>query len=356
MTRALEEIYCARIRGAGSHGSWEPSSAWVLPGCYGEFRRGVFYPKDPLHTLGYNYDLVAGAEVIENIQTSSVRALESATAAAIGDPIGYVLSAKAEVTYAVERGDEVLLLMERGRWWSVQNEDALLQQVRDHIEDWPLGYAVILRSFVTPCGVVGISSRSTSGFTVGLDASGTPLLAATTSGGGRFARRAAHAVRRTFMLPGERAADVQPTDTDPTQLRRSAYTPLFNRCYRVRKKLWKPFGRPELITLDGHPASGIIARSDPVDLLYDSSRATVSLADIRSMTVGDLFEEVTPELMSEEVEAEWSSELFELAISRLPRKFLPEPGAGTIESVSLDLLQEGVSAVEHPQESTSADG
>ena len=60
------------------------------------------------------------------------------------------------------------------------------------------------------------------------------------------------------------------------------------------------------MTLDGDP------RSDPVDLLYDSSRATVPLDEIRSMSVHDLFEEVTPELLSEEVSAEISLELLDV--------------------------------------------
>jgi hypothetical protein len=331
--RRLDEVYCERIREAGSHWTWEPNT-WVWPGDYGSFRRGVFSGTGSLKTLGFTYRVLRGAPGTENIKTDGIEEAKTSVGAAVSDPLEFVLSGKGEVSYTVGSGDEVLLLTQRGNWYEIEDIDQLLDQVRAKIEDWPLSWAVICRVYQTSGGLVCVSSRSTSGFTIGLDASGMPLIGVTTRAGGTFRRSAAHAARRAFTLSPDEP--VQDKAGSGGAHRRTMYTPIFSKGFRVNKSWWKPFGRPELLTLDGDPASGRNARSDPVDLVYDSSRATIQLDEIRSMSVHDLFEEVTPELLTEEVSGEISLELLDEEIQQdLTPAILTELGVETLQSVAV---------------------
>ena len=339
MGRRLDETYCRRVREAGSHGTWEPDT-WLWPGDYGWFRRGVFSREGSLKDLGWRFRVVRGAPASANIITGGIRQTDGGFHAGVSDPLQMVLSAQAELSFSVGEADEVLLLTRPGMWWEVEDIGRLLEQIRADIEHWPLSSAVICRVFETSGGVVGVSSHSTSGFRVGLDATGALSITATANAGGGFARRAAHAARRAFPLwSGE--PDGKLLKADPARRRRSMYTPLYNRGYRVAKHLFGLFGRPELVTFDGDPVSGRIARSDPTDLLYDASRASVSLEEIRAMPLDELFEEVTPELVSAEVAAEGESELYDGEIvGALTPGMLTEIGVETLESVTVD----GVSA------------
>src|SRR5262249_23533808 len=139
---------------------------------------------------------------------------------------------------------------------------------------------------------------------VGVDASGAPTIGATASVGGEVRKRVAHASRRVQNLWDPTQAQRTP-DREPPHV----YSPIFSQGFRVRKRFLGVFGRPELVTLDGDPASGPIARADPTEQLYEQARATVSIEAIQSMSLDDLFEEVTPELVSEEVAAEVGLEL-----------------------------------------------
>jgi hypothetical protein len=359
--RRLEETYCERVREAGSHGTWEPDT-WLWPGDYGSFRRGVFSREGSLKNLGWRYRVVPGAFGSGNIMTDGIQETQASLGAAAADPLELVLSAQAELSYTVGQADEVLVLTRRGRWWEIEDIAQLLEQVRARIADWPLSWAVICRVYETSGGVVGVSSRSTSGFTVALDASGALSLTATAKARGEIAHRAAHAARRAFTLWSGEPDDNLSMKADPARRRRSMYTPLYNRGYRVAKHLFGRFGRPELLTLDGDPASGRIARSDPVDLLYDSSRATDSLDDIRAMPLSELFEEVTPELLTAEVSAEIDSELHDEEISQvLTPRILTELGVETLESVAvaradvsrlLEIKRRGIATVELMDEPT----
>jgi hypothetical protein len=211
-----------------------------------------------------------------------------------------------------------------------------LEQVQARIEDLPLPWAVICKVYETSGGFIGISSRSTTGFTVGLNAAGMPHIAVKSKAQGGLRLGAAHGRRRVFSLSSEGPEEGRSETERPARRRHSVYTPLFNEGFRVCKSLWPLLGRPELVAFDGHPAPVRIERSDPVDLLYDSSRAEVSLEEIRSMSVDDLFEAVTPELISEEVSVEINSELIAAEMDReLTPQMLIKLGVKKLDSASV---------------------
>lgn len=336
MGQPLDEVYCARVRQAGSHGTWEPDTR-LEPGDYGQFRRGVFVRTGSLRKqLHFDYTARAAGDSLQNIESDGIRSLGAAAGGGISDPLGHVLSAKAELTYGVDRADEVLVLTRRGRWRAIDDIDGLLAQMKVRIAELPLPSAVVFQVYETSGGVVGVSSRSTTGFTVGLDARGAPSIAAIAKARGKLRIGLAHAARRAFSLwPAETDED-EARSAGTSAARGSPYTPLFNRVYRVRKRLLGVLGRPELVSPDGYPVSTRAARTDPVDQLYDPSRAEIALEDVHEMSLGDLFEEVTPELLSEEVSAEVGAELLDEDIIRdLTPQVLSEVGVELIDAVTI---------------------
>jgi hypothetical protein len=330
MRKRLEEIYCERVRDAGSHGTWEPPTR-VWPGTIGEFRRGVFSRTGDLDKRKYGYKVVRREPSTELIETSAISSADASAKGAIHDPLGYVLSGKGELSYSVAGGDEVLLLTQPGRWYEIEDVQALLAKVQASIEDFPLGWAIVCRAYETSGAVIGVSSRSTSEFTIGLTGGGSLSIAALARAGGRLRRGVAHAARRSFsMSPAPDGA------SGSGQRSTRGYTPLFNKGYRVRRDWFPGFGRPELVTFDGKLASFRIATSDPTDMLYDASRAQVDLAEIKQTPLDDLFEEATPELISDEVSSETEAQLFDEEIEEdLTPDMLLQRGVGRLKSVSV---------------------
>lgn len=79
-------------------------------------------------------------------------------------------------------------------------------------------------------------------------------------------------------------------------------------------------GRPELVGLEGVPVTGTLTGVDPMDLRYAPSRAELSLDEVRSLPLNELFEEVIPAILDVEVEAELALERRkeEIALPFLP--------------------------------------
>jgi hypothetical protein len=301
MSRSLDEIYCAGLRKCGANGFWEPDR-WLAPGDYGYFRSGAVLKRErALSELGFQYDTVVDLPSFTDLHNTSISASHGTADAAVADPIGYVLSTKAQVSYDVTNGAEVVVLMGVGRWWSLQSSQDLLGQIRDSIANWPVGRILVASVFVTYGGVATVSSRSISGFTLGLDAKGAPHLvvrAGATTLLGRFLARAA---TRTFTLWQGDADHEIGADITAEPTRGKVYTPLFGDTFRVRARWFGHFGRKELVTQDGRPAYDVIARTAPEDQLYNESQATMSLDDIRALSIDDLFERVTPEIIDQDL-------------------------------------------------------
>jgi hypothetical protein len=329
LARYLDETYCRQIRTAGSHGRWTPDRRLAV-GDFGTFSRGVFDRWASLKDYGFRVLSQPGAPSTEIIVTSGIR--ESGTSGAVGvsDPLDLVLSGNAELSYEVSGADEVLLLTQHGRWRELKDTNALLNQLRDNFAMIPLPGAVVCDVYQTPCALIGISSRSTTGFTIGFDANGRLSFAAHARGKGKLRRHDFQSVRRLFSLaPARRPAR--------GQVSRVRYAPLFNKVFRTRKRYWGLFGRPELLDPEGQPISSRIDRSDPADLTYNDQAASVSLAEIQSIPVDELFEEVTPQLLEEEVTAEMNSELIadELRGEVTPQ-LLEEIGVEAFRYVEID--------------------
>jgi len=212
MRKRLEEIYCQRIRDAGSQGTWEPPTR-VWPGSTGEFRRGVFYRTGYLDKRQYGYKIVPGGQSTELIETAAISSADARAKGAAGDPLGFVLSGKGSLSYQVTGGDEVLMLTQPGRWYEIEDVAALLRMLQATIEDWPIGWAIVCQVYQTSGAVIGVSSRSTSEFSVELGAGGVLSIGALARAGGKLRRGVAHASRRAFSLsPSAEAAPVGTSD------------------------------------------------------------------------------------------------------------------------------------------------
>lgn len=335
MRRTLEEIYCKGVRRAGSHGSWEPGS-WVWPGTFGSFRRGVFRPEKALDPQEWGYRVVPNAPSLENVRSSGVRMVDVGGGASVPDPLAGLASAGGKLVYSVAKANEVLVLTKRGRWWEVEDRGELLARIRAHIESLPLNWAMVCSAYETGGGVAGVSSRSTGGFEIGLDATGAPVIAATPSvkAGGRL-RFTGAAYRESSFGPEISAEEPGPA-VPPEVRRRSMYTPFFSKGFRVSKKLYKSFGRPELLSFEGYPVSGPALPLDPLDRVYDPNRAELPLDEIKQMPIEDLFEEVTPEILDEEVNAEVALELHHEDVAEdLTLASLAEVGVESVRWVSV---------------------
>jgi hypothetical protein len=324
MRKRLEEIYCQRIRDAGSHGTWEPPTR-VWPGSTGEFRRGVFCRTGYLDQSLYGYTVVPGEEATELIETAAISSADAELKGAVADPLGYVISGNGSLSYQVSGGDEILVLTQPGRWHEIDDIQALLSTIQATIEDWPIGWAVVCQVYETSGAVIGVSSRSTTEFKVELNAKSVLSIGALVKAGTRAHRRAAHAARRAFSLAPQSGGN-----------HGTGYTPLFNKGYRVRRDLWSLFGRPELVTFDGNRPSFRIATSDPTELLYDPGRATLTLEQIKELPLDKLFEETTPALISEEASIDTDVELYDedIAIDLTPQVLI-ESGVSRLTSVSV---------------------
>jgi hypothetical protein len=301
MRNPLDEVYCAQIRTAGSHGKWEPDTR-VSPGDYGIFRRGVFQRWASLRSMGFAFGTSTGPPSLTNVKTSGIREASSAGRTAGSDPLEAVLAGEVRLKHDVGGSDEVLLLTRRGRWRELRDVGALLTQLRANFVDIPLPCVVICSVYETSGGVVGISSRSTASFEIGVDGRGGPTIGVIAAAGTENRKRGLHSARRAFSLWPVAAEESElPADGSPGVMR---YTPLFNLAFRIRKRWWGRFGRAILCDANGNPVSALIDRADPADLLYDARRAELSPSEVRSLPIDELFEDVTPELLSEEVLAE----------------------------------------------------
>jgi hypothetical protein len=304
VARNLTKVYCAEVRRCGSNGIWEPDS-WLAPGDYGYFRSGgVLKREGALSELGYRYDTTTNATSMRNLRTDSISAKEGTAHAAATDPIEYVLSTKAEVSYQAGGAAEVLVLMGLGRWWTLENRSDLLSDIKANIKNWPVGRVIVADVYATYGGVVGVSSRSASGFALNLGAKGAPHLTVKVSAGGLIARLRARAASQTFTLWQGDGDREHGADVTARPERGRAYTPLFGDTYRVSAQWFGHFGRKELLTEDGRRAAEVIARTPPADQVYNESQATMSLDEIRALQVDELFEKVTPETLDQDVESE----------------------------------------------------
>jgi hypothetical protein len=307
VARNLKKVYCAEVRRCGSNGIWEPDS-WLAPGDYGYFRSGGLLEREgALSELGYTYDTATNAPSMRNLQTASISAKEGTADAAVADPIEYVLSAKTQVSYQAGGAAEVLVLMGLGRWWTLENRSDLLSEIKANIEKWPVGRVVVADVYATYGGVVGVSSQSASGFTLGLGAKGAPHLVVRVGATGLIRRLRARAASQTFALwqgDGDREHGDEVTARPE---RGRVYTPLFGDTYRVSAHWFGHFGRKELLTEDGRPAAEVIARTPPANQVYKASQATISLDEIRALGVDELFERVTPQTLDQDVDSEGSS-------------------------------------------------
>lgn len=331
MSRYLDEIYCSAVRDFGSHGTWEPSM-WLWPGATGLFRRGIFERQGFLDPKDWGYQVVpSGLSSPQLIQTEGIRDAHGSVKVSAKDPLD-ALSASVGLSYEVEGANEVLVLTHPGRWWEVDDIEGLLERVRAVLGDWPLTKTVICAVFETPGGVVGISSRTTTGFKVNLGAGGRPHIAVVAKGGGEAELTSERSVQRVFPLEpmgdsGEHGAE---------QRGSGRYTPFFTKGYRVSKPLLERFGHKRLVTLDGDPVPGRIARTEPEDLVYDPTSAEMSIDEAKAMPIDELFEEVTPQILSEEVEAELDTEVFNEQIRlNLSPHLLMRAGVKSIDSVSV---------------------
>lgn len=303
----MEEVYCSAVRGFGSHGTWEPSQ-WLWPGSCGHFRRGVFTREGWLDPHEWEYKVFPAASAPQIVKTDGILEAKASVEVSASDPLD-ALSASVGLSYGVGRANEVLVLTHPGRWWEIENIEELLERIRAVFEEWPLSKTVICAVFETSGGVIGVSSRSTTSFEVSLDIKGRPTIVPMAGGGVRSRLSVGRSARRAFPLWPKDDGPEPGLEAGPEERRLRLYTPLFSKGYRVSKHLLGHFGRRELVTLDGNPVTGRIARADPVDLLYEPGSADVSIDEIREMPIDELFEEVTPEILTNEVAIEIASEL-----------------------------------------------
>lgn len=307
--RDLDEAYCTAVRKAGSHGTWQPET-WIWPGTTGLFRRGVFCEEGFLDPKDWDYEVKYTEAPAQLIETSGANSADLGFGADVKDPLGALVSAGGELSFEVQGSNEVLLLTRPGWWWEIVDVEGLLEKVRGALGEWPISKTIITSVFETPSAVAGISSRSTSAFVVRADAQGVPHLAIRAGAGARAELTSLNSARRVFDLSPKGDGQAPAPDDAPDSRRHLTYTPLFRRGYRVGRRFWDLFGRKQLTTLDGDPVYGRIARSEPEDLLFESAQAAMTLEEAREIPVRDLFEEVTPEVLSEEVAAELATDLY----------------------------------------------
>lgn len=305
--RYLDEIYCAAIRAVGSHGIWEPET-WIWPGDVGFFGRGgVFIPQDTL-PRDWKYELTWSEAPAQAVGLDEAWAGGGALGGGAAD-LFEVLSARGEIEREVSEANELVFLAHPGRWWNIVNVKGVLEQIRADLDQWAVAETVICSVFETPSAAMGISSQSTDAFMVSVDARGMPHIGVKAGASARTSQAVRRLARKATTLPPKRGGEEAPEDADPEERKHYAYTPLFRQGYRVAKRWWRPLGCKFLTTLDGEPIHGRAARAEPEDFFFDPAEAKMTIEEAKEIPVDELFEEVTTEILSKEVNAELETEI-----------------------------------------------
>ena len=330
--RYLEEVYCTAIRALGTHGIWEPET-WIWPGDVGHFGRGGVFVRQSTLPRDWKYELTWAEAPSQSFGLEE--AWQGGAAVSVGAAdLFEVLSVRGEIERKVSGANELVFLARPGRWWDIVDVRGVLERIRADLDQWAVGETVICSVFETPSAAMGISSQSTGAFIVGADAGGMPHIGVKARAGVGANRATRRLARKVTTLPPKRGDQEAPEDAEPEERKHYAYTPLFRQGYRIAKRWWLPFGCKFLTTLDGDPIHGRVARAEPEDLYFDPAGAEMSIEEAKEIPVDDLFEEVTTEILSEEVDAELGTEVREIRLQRLV-----DAGITVVDSASVQRRQ-----------------
>jgi hypothetical protein len=325
--RHLDEVYCSALRAAGAHGIWQPET-WIWPGDTGYFHRGVFTRTDTL-PREWRYELTWSEAPAQEFGFEEI--WESGVSLGGGaSDLFDVLSARGEIERRVSGANELVFLARPGRWWDIVNVKEVLERIRADFDQWAVGEMVVCSVFETSSAVMGVSSQSTGAFSVGVDAGGMPHLGVKVKAGVRADQASRHRARAAKTLPLKRGGEEASEDAKPEERKHYAYTPLFRQGYRVANRWLLPLGFKSLATSDGDLIHGRVARAEPEDLLFDPAEAEMSIEEVKEIPLDELFEEVTTEILSEEVDAELDTEIPEVRL-----KYLLDSGITMVDGVSV---------------------